>query len=195
MTTYLGKSCSFCLPRVPFVNCRQFMYLVISLLVLRAGYGIWLYQFLIIAYFFTFYSVVTLKIRSSYQNQFFSYHNDKIRKVWPEYIIWFKRQDADNLFWSKFDIQRASGTLKMRSVSPKPYHFIPTVSVVFLCKFGQIHQWTQEMCRQGSFLVLMVRWPWQLGQGHKNLFNSFNYPSDTIHNVWPESIIWFKRYM
>ena len=32
MTTYLGKSCSFCLSRVPFVNCRQFMYLVISLL-------------------------------------------------------------------------------------------------------------------------------------------------------------------
>ena len=53
MTTYLGKSCSFCLPRVPFVNCRQFMYLVISLLVLREGYGIWLYQFLIIAYLFT----------------------------------------------------------------------------------------------------------------------------------------------
>ena len=55
MTNYLGKSCSFCLPRVPFVNCRQFMYLVISLLVLRAGYGIWLYQFLIIAYLFTLY--------------------------------------------------------------------------------------------------------------------------------------------
>ena len=30
MTTYLVKSCSFGLPRVPFVNCRQFMYLVIS---------------------------------------------------------------------------------------------------------------------------------------------------------------------
>ena len=55
MTTFLGKSCSFGLPRVPFVfvNCRQFMYLVISLLVLRAGCGIWLYQFLIIAYLFT----------------------------------------------------------------------------------------------------------------------------------------------
>ena len=39
MATYLGKSCSFGLPRVPFVNCRQFMYLVISLLVLRAGCG------------------------------------------------------------------------------------------------------------------------------------------------------------
>ena len=52
MTTYLGKSCSFGLPRVPFVNCRQFMYLVISLLVLRAGWGILLNQFLIIAYLF-----------------------------------------------------------------------------------------------------------------------------------------------
>ena len=54
MTTCLGKSCSFGLPRVPFVNCCQFTYLVISLLVLRAGYGIWLYQFLISAYGFTF---------------------------------------------------------------------------------------------------------------------------------------------
>ena len=53
MTTYLGKSCSFGLPRVPFVNCRQFVYLVIFLLVLRAGCGIWLYQFLIIVYLFT----------------------------------------------------------------------------------------------------------------------------------------------
>ena len=53
MTTCLGKSCSFGLPRVPFVNCCQFMYLVISLLVLGAGCGIWLYRFLIIAYLFT----------------------------------------------------------------------------------------------------------------------------------------------
>ena len=36
-----------------FVNCCQFMYLVVSLLVLRAGCGIWLHQFLIIAYPFT----------------------------------------------------------------------------------------------------------------------------------------------
>ena len=40
MPGYLGKSCSFGLPRVPFVNCRQFMYVVISLLVVRAGCGI-----------------------------------------------------------------------------------------------------------------------------------------------------------
>ena len=54
MIRCLGKSCSFGLPRMPFVNCCQFMYLVISLLLLRAGYGIWLYQFLNIAYLFTF---------------------------------------------------------------------------------------------------------------------------------------------
>ena len=38
-----------------------FMYLVISLLVLRAGYGIWLYQFLIIAYLFTLYILSSLE--------------------------------------------------------------------------------------------------------------------------------------
>ena len=54
MTAYPGKSCSFGLPRVSFVNCCQFMYFVISLLVLRAGYGTWLYQFLIIAYLLLF---------------------------------------------------------------------------------------------------------------------------------------------
>ena len=52
MTTCLGKSCSFGLTRVPFVSYCQFMYLVISLLVLRAGCRIWLYQFLIIGYLF-----------------------------------------------------------------------------------------------------------------------------------------------
>ena len=31
MKTCLRKSCSFGLPRVPFVNCCQFMYLVVSL--------------------------------------------------------------------------------------------------------------------------------------------------------------------
>ena len=39
VTTCLGKTCSFGLPRVPFVNCCQFMYLFISLLVLRTEYG------------------------------------------------------------------------------------------------------------------------------------------------------------
>ena len=64
MTTFLGKSCSFGLPCVSFVNCCQFMYLVISLLVLRAGYGIWLYQFLIIAYMYLF-TLLTAKFHLS----------------------------------------------------------------------------------------------------------------------------------
>ena len=58
MTTCLGKNCSFGWPRVPFVNC-QFMYLVISLLVSRAGYGIWLYQFLITAYLTLFLGILS----------------------------------------------------------------------------------------------------------------------------------------
>ena len=60
MTTCLEKSCSFGLPRVPFVNCCQFMYLVISLLILRTGCGNSLYQFLRIAYLFT--SIISVLI-------------------------------------------------------------------------------------------------------------------------------------
>ena len=52
MTICLGKSCLFGLRRVPFDKCFQFMYLLISLLVFRTWCGIWLYQFLIIAYLF-----------------------------------------------------------------------------------------------------------------------------------------------
>ena len=55
MTTYLGKRCSFCLPRVPFVNCRQFMYLVISLFGLEGRIWDLNVSVLIIAYLFTFY--------------------------------------------------------------------------------------------------------------------------------------------
>ena len=46
MTICLGKSCSFALPRVPFVNCCQFMHLVISRLVFRAGCGLFPVWFL-----------------------------------------------------------------------------------------------------------------------------------------------------
>ena len=67
--TYLGKSCSFGLPRVPFVNCCQFMYLVISLSVLRAGCGIWLCRFLIVACLFTF-----------------------LCEIWTESLSWLRRR-------------------------------------------------------------------------------------------------------
>ena len=83
MTTYLGKSCSFGLPRVPFVNCCQLMYLVISLLVLRAGCGIRLYQFLIIAYFFTLIQmteVLPFLSTKNYLGKFSIGHNSSSRK-------------------------------------------------------------------------------------------------------------------
>ena len=67
--------------------------------------------------------------------------------------------------------------------------------MVFMCKLGQ-----NPSIRSGDrvqtrliFTIFIVWWPWKLGQGHQNLINSFNYPSETIHKVWPESIIWFKR--
>ena len=46
----------------------------------------------------------------------------------------------------------------------------------------KIHHSVQEIgCRQGTFLVFKVWWPWKLGQGHQNLIRSLNYPSN---NVW-----------
>ena len=43
------------------------------------------------------------------------------------------------------------------------------------------------------FIVFVVWWPWKLDQGHQNLIKSLNHPSNTIDEVWPESVIWFKR--
>ena len=74
MTTCLGKSCSFGLPQVPFVNCCQFMYLVVSLLVLRAGCGIWLYQFLIISYLFTLLSFQGFMLQGGARGQYLGHH-------------------------------------------------------------------------------------------------------------------------
>ena len=83
MTTYL--------PRVPFVNCRQFMYLVISLLVLRAGYGIWLYQFLIIAYLFTDakWTIAPPLIKIEGKQRLFSVHFIRDRKHVYLFVLGF----------------------------------------------------------------------------------------------------------
>ena len=109
MTTCSGKSCSFGLPQVPFINCCQFMYLVISLLVLRAGCGIWLYQFLIIADLFTL-SVCHYWTNVEYNNEegYYSLHrnthngtNDSADSVmtWAGSSLW--GQTACSLVWIK----------------------------------------------------------------------------------------------
>ena len=98
MTTCLGKSCSFGLLRMPFINCCQFMYLVISLLVLRAGYGIWLYQFLIIAYLFTFQIQ-----RNTQQTKATAFHPLKGHDFSEEVRFSLYRRKVRTLNWSSND--------------------------------------------------------------------------------------------
>ena len=71
---------------------------------------------------------------------------DTIYKNWPESIILFKRWGADKLlfFWSKFDIQSAGVTLKMRLRSLKSNHFFPTSHLCFCASLVKIHQLVQE---------------------------------------------------
>ena len=106
MTTYLGKSCSFGLPRVPFVNCRRFMYLVISLLVYRAGCGIWLYQFLIIAYLFTFHEKHLVYLH------WYEYYFQQFYQTSPEKQIRYK---VDNLVHFRLILQRYSDSTGRKS--------------------------------------------------------------------------------
>ena len=59
----------------------------------------------------------------------------------------------DKHFWSKFDIQKAGMTLKMRLMSPKSNHFFPLSQWCFCACFIKIHLLVQEIeYRQGSFL-------------------------------------------
>ena len=60
-----------------------------------------------------------------------------------------------SLFLSKFDIQSAGLTLKMRSRSPKSNHFFPMSQWCFYARLVKIHQLVKEMeGRQGSFYNL-----------------------------------------
>ena len=126
MTTYLGKSCSFCLPRVPFVNCRQFMYLVISLLVLRAGYGIWLYQFLIIAYLSTCHTCLTALITSKIIS------NQWNEMAWEAPRTWFTsaRRETDSTipFMQIRELPRGGQYSLKGSVINVPVDIQPTVN-------------------------------------------------------------------
>ena len=61
MTTCLGKSCSFGLLRVSFVNVINLcVYVLLSFSVVRVGCGIGLYYFLLIVFLFTLNLFVTL---------------------------------------------------------------------------------------------------------------------------------------
>ena len=84
----------------------------------------------------------------------FNYPNDKIQSL--ARIHHLVRVDKLS-FLSKFDIQNASVTLKMRSRSPKSNHFFLMSQWCFCASLVKIHQLIQEIeCRQGSFLVFVV---------------------------------------
>ena len=158
MTTYLGKSCSFGLPRVPFVNCCQFMYLVISLLVLRAGCRIWLYQFLIIAYLFTliFSSSCAIALMcSSSAILFYEPRHDKtnkmsvrpaktqislgIRPVWSEFSLcaqWVAKVSScgQRRLWS--DWADAQADLSLRWAHTHFVGFVMSRLILFLHLFS-----------------------------------------------------------
>ena len=69
--------------------------------------------------------------------------------------LWFRRSSADTIFWSKFYIQNAGVTLKMRSKSPKSNHFFPMFQWCLCASLVKIHQFIQEIkCRQVSFYNL-----------------------------------------
>ena len=149
MTTYLGKSCSFGLPRVPLVNCRRFMYLVISLLVYRTGCGIWLYQFLIIAYLFTFPTMCWLpKLnKRPYKTRFIACTTTELSKLLTSCLTAVKNhvirycekvyeRSGKNLFWSIKNSGAVLNKLKsrgFRATSLSTYdfpHSIPLCPII-----------------------------------------------------------------
>ena len=98
-------------------------------------------------------------------------------------------------FWSNLTfkvLQSAGVTLKMRSRSPKSKHFFPMSHWCFCVSLVKIHQLVQEVV-QTRFIFSLHSVVTLKIKSRPLKSNSFNYPSDTIQKVWPESTIWFKR--
>ena len=74
-------------------------------------------------------------------------------------------------------------------------YFFPMSQWCFCANLVKIHQLVQEIRVQTRliFTVFIVWWPWKLGQGHQNLIKSLNHRNVTIHEVWPECVIWSTR--
>ena len=109
MTTCLGKSCSFGLPRVPFVNCCQFMYLVISYF--PFGFEGWMWDLIVsvpdhcLSFYFLYADEVTLFTRVFQQRSllwwtpiYFALSTDS--KAWLCREYWVETGCLDLLIWS-----------------------------------------------------------------------------------------------
>ena len=105
-------------------------------------------------------------------------------------------------FGSKFDIQSAGVTLKMRSRSPKSNHFFPMSHWCFCVSLVKIHQLVRgqpRAVRQGEVLRHFrisernfspnFEFPYMFYCIHLNFCLSSIF---SIHKVWSEPIIWLK---
>ena len=197
MTTYLGKRCSFCLPRVPFVNCRQFMYLVIYLLVLRAGCGIWLYQFLIIAYLFTSHSLIQLR-RLAVSFSFADFHSfiqlcrlSQFHSALQTLTVSFSFADAHSVI-QLCRLSQFHSALQTLTVS---FSFADFHSFIQLCRLSQFHSALQTLTVSFSFadahsVIQLCR----LSQFHSHLLPILcgNVTCSIIRNLLPELWCYFE---
>ena len=95
-----------------------------------------------------------------------------------------------SFLWSKFDIQSVGMILKWGQDHQNLIISFPCLSGVSVQVWSKFTNWfRRQSADKPQFTVFKVWCPWKLDQGHQNLINSFNYPNDTIHKVWPESII------
>ena len=123
--------------------------------------------------------------------------NDTIHKVWPESIFWFKRSIwcRQAFFGQNFTFKELVWPWKWVQGHQNliiSYRYLSGVSVQVWSKSTNCFK-RQSADKAQFYSLFIVWWPWKSGQGHENLINSFNYTNDTIHKVWPESTIWFKR--
>ena len=67
-------------------------------------------------------------------------------------------QEIGKLFWSKFDIQSAGVTLKMRSRSSKSNHFFPMSHWCFCVSLVKIHQLFQDRVQKMLIFTVFIVW-------------------------------------
>ena len=150
------------------------MYLVISLLVLRAGYGIWLYQFLLIAYLFTLlmmwliYNKLLLKTFISTAFPLFLSSNRSVKTLTSSLLSTFSDVVWKGLKWNHF-------LLWNPSLNPGEVNWAPSR------EFG-----TYPLCQQRRFRRACAS-----AQSHQNLRCSLiqavnqEEPSDRKPDPWP----------
>ena len=81
------------------------------------------------------------KLDQGHQNltDSFNYSNDTIHTFGQNPSFGSRDRVQTSFFWSKFDIQSAGVTLKMRSRSPKSNHFFPMSQCCLFASLVKIH--------------------------------------------------------